>query len=611
MNQQDLYMESFLPEDFYKTIESGAFVHQLFPPFSDREAWEKIKRKENRTSLVADLMAEAEKIRTLPPQRLLLSGYCEFAVNGNRSRYERGYFGRRNRMGTLVLALCLSGDRERWLMPVLDYLTAILEERSWCMPAHAVWNGTLPGPNCQSDLFASETGAQIGLAVNLLGELFDEVWPGFSDRLREETLSRTVRNVLNPVTRPLNHWFDAEKPNNWTPWCCYNILLTAVCLERDPRELARIIRIFLRPVSRFASLYSDDGYCEEGSSYYNKAGGMLFKTTALLEKIVPSSMKSFYADPKNRAIFEFIAKVRIGGEQLAYADGSPRAPQLSIVVPCGAAIHSSALTAFGRGKTLSIQRWCGDELAETLTALFDYPDRISGDPEDLPPVSFFPDRLAILRTSGFSAALKAGYNAEPHNHNDLGQFFLYRGKTPVIVDAGCGTYSKRNFSSERYTLWYTRGSGHNAPVFGSVEQQEGNGFRARLPEPRKRKNSWILSCDLSDAYPPEAGVQMLTRTMDFSPDKVVVEDSIRRSGEAGKKEIFLNLMTPETPVADGNTIRLGGVLLSLEEIEFVSCRKLPVLADKNNPDFGRFSLTRILLKTRSDHYRLIFTPVKK
>ena len=180
-----------------------------------------------------------------------------------------------------------------------------------------------------------------------------------------------------------------------------------------------------------------------------------------------------------------------------------------------------------------------------------------------------------------------------------------------ILDAGCGTYSKRNFSSERYTLWFTRGSGHNAPVFGSVEQQEGNGFRARLPEPRKRKNSWILSCDLSDAYPPEAGVQMLTRTMDFSPDKVVVEDSIRRSGEAGKKEIFLNLMTPETPVADGNTIRLGDVLLSLEEIEFVSCRKLPMLADKNNPDFGRFSLTRILLKTRSDHYRLIFTPVEK
>lgn len=611
MKQQDLYMDSFLPQNFYETIESGAFEHRLFPPFSDRAAWEAVQRKASRKNLVAELMDEAEKIRLQPPQRLLFSRYCEYSINGNRTRYEGGYFGRRNRMGTLVLALCLSGDRKRWLMPVLDYLTAILEEWSWCMPAHAVWNGVFPGQNCQSDLFASETGAQIGLAVNILGELFDEVWPGFSDRLREETLSRTVRNVLNPETRPLNHWFNAGRPNNWTPWCCYNNLLAAVCLERDSRKLARIIRTFLRPVSRFAWFYADDGYCEEGSSYYNKAGGMLFKTTALLEKIVPGSMKSFYADPKNRAIFEYIAKVRIGGELLAYADGSSRAPQLSIVVPCGAAIHSPALTAFGRGKTLSIQRWCGDELAETLTALFDYPDRISGDPDDLPPVSFFADRLAVLRTSGFSAALKAGCNAEPHNHNDLGQFFLYRGRTPVIVDAGCGAYSKRNFSPERYTLWYTRGSGHNAPVFGSVEQQEGSAFRARLPKPRKTGNGWTLSCDLSDAYPPEAGVQTFKRTLDFSPDRVVVEDSIRRSGSAENREIFLNLMTPETPVADGKTIRLGSVILSLEEIEFVSCRKLPLLTSKNNPDFGRFSLTRILLKTRSDHYRMIFTPAGK
>ena len=50
MKQQDLYMDSFLPQNFYETIESGAFEHRLFPPFSDRAAWEAVQRKASRNS---------------------------------------------------------------------------------------------------------------------------------------------------------------------------------------------------------------------------------------------------------------------------------------------------------------------------------------------------------------------------------------------------------------------------------------------------------------------------------------------------------------------------------------------------------------------------------
>lgn len=604
MRPQEQYMNSFLPRDFYRNIETGKFQHQLFPSFSDRGAWEKLKRLKSRKPLIRELIAEADELRSQPPPQLLFSNYCQFGINGNRTDYERPYFSRRNCLGTLVLALCLTGDRKRYLSAALDYLFAILEESLWCVPAHACWNGNTPDPVCQSDLFASETGGQLGVAVNVIGELLDEECPGLTERIREETLTRTVRNVLSPKTRPLNGWFDHEKPGNWTPWCCYNNMLAAACLERDPRKLARILQTFLRPVSRFAWHYNSDGYCEEGPSYYNKAAGMLFKISALLEKLVPGSMNAFYADPKNRAIFEFISKVRIGGDQLSFGDASPnQRPQLSIVIPCACAIRSSALMEFGRGQELSIQRWCGDELNETLAALFDYPDKLSGSANAVPPQSFFKDRLAILRSPGFSAALKAGCNQEPHNHNDLGHFTVYRGETPVIVDAGTAAYAKINFSPERYTLWYTRGNGHNAPVFGDTEQMAGP-EHALLFEPEPTKSGYRLTCDLSNAYPPKAGVRSFTRQMEFSSGSVTVEDSFKLKK---KLPVTINLLTPEKPLAAGNTIRLGKTLLTLEGIEYAGQELMPEIGSSKKIPNWKKRLTRIILKTDRTNYKLIFT----
>lgn len=607
MKPQNQYMDSFLPADFYRKIETGNFQHRLFPAFSDRSAWEAVKQKKSRQPLIRELMKEAEPLRTAPPPALLFSNYCQYGINGNRSEYEQPYFLRRNQFGTLVLALCLSGDRKRWLFPVLDYLTAILEESSWCVPAHACWNGKTPDPVCQSDLFASETGGQLGVAVNILGELLDEECPGLTDRIRQETLDRTVRNVLSPKTRPLNGWFDQEVPGNWTPWCSYNNLLAAVCLERDPRRLVRILRAFLRPVSRFAWYYDQDGYCAEGPGYYNRAAGMLYGITRLLDKLVPGSMEKFYADPKNRAMFEFYVHAQIGGDQLSFGDASPlRNPLLSIILSCAGTIHSPALMAFGRGKTLSIQRGCGDELNETLSALFDCPELPVRTACKTLPLSFFKDRLAIFRTAGFSAALKAGNNQEPHNHNDLGHFSIYYGEDPVIVDAGTGRYSRINFSPERYTLWYTRGTGHNAPVFGGIEQVEGAAY-ALLPEPERTGESVTLSCDLSNAYPSEAGVRSFFRTMEFAGNKVVIKDSFKLKK---KQSVTLNLLTPEKPVVRNNTIRLGRTMLTLDGIEYTGL-ETPLEMVHSGSNLWKSPLTRILLKTDRTSYKLIFSGEKQ
>lgn len=64
------------------------------------------------------------------------------------------------------------------------------------------WNARSRSPeeHYQSDLFASETGAELALAVNVVGSLLDEDWPGLSERIRETVLARTVRNPLSIET---------------------------------------------------------------------------------------------------------------------------------------------------------------------------------------------------------------------------------------------------------------------------------------------------------------------------------------------------------------------------------------------------------------------------
>lgn len=605
MNPND-YLISFLPQDFFQKIEAGRINRQLFPPFSDRAAWEALKTQPSKRTVIRELLDEAEQLRTVPPPVLLYSSYCEYGINGNRINFEAPYFDRRNHLGTLVLALCLTGNRDRWLMPVLDYLFAILEEQSWCMPAHARWNGAFPNPlRCQSDLFASETAAQLGATVNLLGDVFEEVCPGLVERIRTETLERTVRKALDPAISWMQFWFHSEVPGNWTPWCSYNLLFAAVCLENNPQKLSDCFHAYLQPVSRFAYHYADDGYCAEGPSYYSKAGGMLFKLTDVMDKMLPGCMDKYYAEPKTRAIFEFITKLRIGNDQVSFGDSQPhQLPLLSLVLPCGERFRSPALLDYGRNQVLHIQSWCGDELCETLALLFDAPAEFSTEPVKLPAVSTFHDRLSVLRSAHFSATLKGGYNKEPHNHNDLGHFTLYNGTKPVIVDAGSGLYTKLNFSPLRYTIWYTRGSGHNAPVFDGLEQPEGT-ERAVLGDPEVTPEGTRLVCDLSKVYPAEAGVRSLKRVMLYSENKVVVEDSFEL---AAPRTTYINLITAETPVVEGSAIRLGDTLLTLDGIEFSGTEALPdLLHDRSRKRAWSSPLTRIVLKTANTHYKMIFT----
>ena len=134
-------------------------------------------------------------------------------------------------------------------------------------------------------------------------------------------------------------------------------------------------------------------------------------------------------------------------------------------------------------------------------------------------------------------AAKGGYNDESHNHNDAGTFSLWVNNTPVIIDAGVGTYTKQTFSSERYSIWTMQSNYHNLPMINGVPQKYGRKFKAN--DAKASKNSF--SVEIASAYPDEAAVESWVRSYKFSKNSLTISDDFRLS--ESKSPNVINFMT--------------------------------------------------------------------
>jgi len=82
------------------------------------------------------------------------------------------------------------------------------------------------------------------------------------------------------------------------------------------------------------------------------------------------------------------------------------------------------------------------------------------------------DRRTLVGGLFIAFAAKGGYNDEPHNHNDLGNFmFNYNGNN-IFVDIGSQEYVKEYFRNEtRYGFLLASSLGHSVPVINGCTQK--------------------------------------------------------------------------------------------------------------------------------------------
>ncbi len=497
-----------------------------FPPASDRAAWSAVAADPRHAAWIDGLRTTARAVAGAPVPPLPASLYAEYALNGNRFRYEEPCFARRAQLGVLVLAETLE-FQGAFLPPILDRLWAITEEASWSVPAHAerLDGDCLPRQDRHTvDLFACETAAVLANTLLLLGPAITALSPAAADRVRIETGARIFREI---ETRG-GHAFQ-RLTNNWAPWCSANILDAANLLVADPAAWTRIARITLSAVDRFLAGYGEDGACDEGPGYWSHAAGSLLDFLEALHARTGLGLEVF-DEPRIRAMGLYFDRVHLAGPWFAnFADGSPK-PAIRRGVLCRFAERAAlpSLAALALAQPVRIpqptphgQRTKGAFLTESLRDLFWTPPGPAPAPAPKEPCAWLADRqiLVARETSdaarGWILAAKGGTNDESHNHNDLGAFIAMLHGQPLLVDAGVGDYSAKTFGPERYSIWTMQSFHHGLPEFNGVQQQAGPGFRAKAARFESGDDGVQLGLDLAAAYPSEAGLARFLRLLEL------------------------------------------------------------------------------------------------
>ena len=537
------------------------------PPTTDRDAWDTLAGFDR---LLAAGNASAREGRRIPA--LPLSLWLRFIRKGERVKYEAAYFARRRTLARLALAEALS-DAGQFLPQIADYVWAICEESAWQLPAHNSYirdTPQLPLPDTSRpvvDLFAAETGALLAMVHYLLGPALDDYAPGLAARITREVEAR----VLRPWRTEHFWWMgNGDEPMcNWTPWCTQNCLIAQALLHPHSAAANRAaVRRAAYSLDCFLKDYGEDGACSEGAQYYSHAALCLYNALDILCAMAPGVFDAAWSDPKLRAMGEYIANVHVAGPYyLNFADCSPLAGARGArEFLFGRRVDSRPLMALAAADFV---RWpdgepttdsaAGINLFYLVQAAFAEADirtfaraaAHEGAPQ--PGDAWYPSvGLRICRRGAFVAGMKAGNNADSHNHNDTGSVTLYKDGRPYLIDLGVESYTQKTFSPQRYEIWTMQSSWHNLPEFdpdgAACQQLPGAEYAARevhAPEGG-------LCMDLAPAYSPVPGLGYYRRSLALTEEGLHLTDETDYAGT-----VAMSLMSVEEPALQEGNLCFG------------------------------------------------------
>ncbi len=484
------------------------------PDISERQTWEKLP-EQLRHALIRS--GEQYLGHTFPV--LTATDYMEFSKTGNRSRYEDRMFDKRRTLNALVLAECTE-NKGRFLSDIINGIYCILEESTWCVPAHNTYVRDMPQKPLPDysrpviDLFAGETAAVLAVAEYLLRPVLDQISPFISGdidfRLRER--------IFTPYLEQHFWWMGDGKGqmNNWTVWITQNILLTAFT-RPDTVLPTRIKEAILQKAAVsadfFLAEYGEDGCCDEGAQYFDRAGISLYHCLDIMDRVTAGSLSRIFHEPKIRNIADYIRKVHIRDDRyINFADCSLKTGRRgSGEYLFGKRTGQPELSAFAASDFLKDKkRLLTDEqsLYRRIVQIMHW-EEISSEGEHRAAdesgtceedVWFESTGLLVSQDEHLLLAVKAGDNGDSHNHNDVGSFIICKDGIPVFIDLGVETYCGKTFSDRRYEIWTMQSQYHNLPVFGGFLQQPGSEFAASNVTCTIDDRESRLTMELAGAY---------------------------------------------------------------------------------------------------------------
>ena len=462
--------------------------------------------------------------------------FAENKINGNRVNYEAACFEKRRQLAAIVMAEIMEG-KGRFINDIINGVGSFCEETWWGIPAH--YNKRIPlSGNQEVDLFNAETASLVVWTRYMLEKPFNQFSPDLCQRIDQEI----ERRILIPALKKDYWWKTAGM--NWNPWICSNWLACVLICEKDEARKTEAIRQIKAATHAFIDAYPEDGGCDEGPGYWDRAAASMFEILRLFtvyglqftddytNGLEGLASKSTVNKIKNMAAYAY--KTYIGNDYcICFADAheNKAVQQVNIVYPFGLWLSDQTMREFGaylgRQKevltnpaTLYDKSGNFPTLGRELFFLRHIRDFIAEQPrEPLLKDVWLPDLQIMTSRRGYLyVAMKGGTNGESHNHNDVGSFVIYAPQessphasrlSPLFIDPAVGEYTAKTFSNDRYSIWTMQSQYHNLPQINGIDQKDGKEYAAKVVSHKDGQ----LTLDIAGAYPAEAAVKSWKRTV--------------------------------------------------------------------------------------------------
>lgn len=586
-------------------------AYKPYPGYADRSFWQSLPEEVKRQAV-----AQAEAKLDYVWRSVTVTSYLDFARKGVRVPNDRHIGERYSTLADLMLGELVEG-KGRFLDQIADGVWSLCEQSTWVATAHIYWqlSGTaVPDIDHRTiDLSGGMTANTLAWAYYFFKEDLGKMSPTIPQRLRAELNRHTLDVYLKRNDMFWLGFTEGAQVNNWNPWCNFNVLTTALLVEENPERRAEIVKKTMRSVDQFINFFKPDGGCEEGPSYWGHAAGMLDNYLEVLKGYSHGRIDLF-GEQRVKNIGLYIANAHIDSLYFVnFADAEAKAsPGAATVFRYGRNIGDSTMMRFGSylgGLTGFAEKPLGGTMDERLKTAFIYKDMCAARP--LAPLyqSVWMDgiEVAVARTKGGSAegltlAAKGGYNAESHNHNDVGSFILYVDGQPMMVDAGVGTYTAATFDHRRYTIWMMQSEFHNLPIVNGFGQKDGGKYRSRNVKHTDNGRVMDFSLDMAGVYPAEAACRSWVRDYRFDRQKNTVTLTDMYDLSEIKGPVALNFLTCGT-VKLGKAIEITSgnktLRMALDVSKYEMTAEAVELTDPRLSKMWGEKLTRITLRVKN------------
>lgn len=557
------FQKNRLTELYAQLKDQGVFPSDgswfPYPAYKDREGWNAMMGEH-----VPYVIKAGEKYLDYKWQSVDATSYLAYERTGDRAVMEKPLSDNRIALNSLMMAELAEG-KGRFIDQIINGTWHLAHMESWVLSAHLPRQHSgraLPDPDQQIiDLGSAPLGAEMAVAYHFFQETFDQIDPVISKVIYNAVEKQIFEPYLNVDNQASQWWLAYDlKPgfviNNWNPWCNADVMLACLLIDKNQERRQKAIRQSLKSVDKFLGYIKTDGACEEGPAYWGHAAGKLYDYLQIMYDATGGRL-SLFNDPQIMSMGEYISRSYVGDQWVVnFADASAR---LSMTVPLiynyGTAIGSNEMCDFavynlmdkknGRFKKPVPTIWKDMfRVLESLKCIAPVTERVnqlnaeiaggmSLDEcarklrKDVPAFTWYPETefYYVKNASDWFFAAKGGHNNESHNHNDIGTFLLYKGSVPVFVDAGVGTYTKKTFSSERYTIWSMLSDWHNLPVINGKTQMNGGQYHSSDVYAGTKGRSKIFRLDISGAYRAGTDCNSWVREYNVSDKLLTITDT--------------------------------------------------------------------------------------